>query len=93
MLAKKIRDLRIKKGLSQEKLARLADVSYNTVVKIESGESKNPTFQTMAGIAKALGVTLDALAENKSTTPNRQKVIDNRNVLHLYCTPFVKHRF
>jgi transcriptional regulator with XRE-family HTH domain len=66
MLAKKIRELRIKKGLSQEKLARLADVSYNTIVKIESGESKNPTFQTMAGIAKALGVTLDALAENKS---------------------------
>ncbi|RLC35373.1 MAG: XRE family transcriptional regulator [Candidatus Nealsonbacteria bacterium] len=78
MLAKKIRDLRIKKGLSQEKLARLADVSYNTVVKIESGESKNPTFQTMAGIAKALGVVLDTLAENKSAVPNRQKNIDNR---------------
>jgi len=82
MLAKKIRDLRTKKGLSQEKLARLADVSYNTVVKIESGESKNPTFQTMAGIAKALGVALDVLAENKSSAPNqkpnRQKVIDNR---------------
>lgn len=69
MLAKKIRELRNKKGLSQEKLARLADVSYNTIVKIESGESKNPTFQTITGIAKALGVSLDQLAdkgENKS---------------------------
>lgn len=63
MLAKRIRELRVKKGLSQEKLARLADISYNTVVKIESGESKNPTFQTMAGIAKALGVSLDRLAD------------------------------
>ena len=62
MLSKKIRELRNKKALSQEKLARLADVSYNTVVKIESGESKNPTFQTMKGIAKALGVSLDDLA-------------------------------
>ncbi|MDD5427626.1 MAG: helix-turn-helix transcriptional regulator [Candidatus Omnitrophica bacterium] len=62
MLAKKIRELRIKKGLSQEKLARLADISYNTIVKIESGESRNPTFQTMAGIAKALGVSMDQLA-------------------------------
>ena len=43
MLAKKIRNLRNRKGLSQEKLARLAGVSYNTIVKIESGESKNPT--------------------------------------------------
>lgn len=62
MLAKKIRELRRKKGLSQEKLARLADISYNTIVKIESGDSKNPTFQTMTGIAKALGVSLDDLA-------------------------------
>lgn len=65
MLAKKIRELRHKTGISQEKLARLAGVSYNTIVKIESGESKNPTFQTMAGIAKALGVSLDHLANLK----------------------------
>ncbi|MBM3252315.1 MAG: helix-turn-helix transcriptional regulator [Candidatus Omnitrophica bacterium] len=64
MLAKRIRELRNKKGISQEKLARLADVSYNTIVKIESGDSKNPTFQTMTGIAKALGISLDDLAKN-----------------------------
>ncbi len=63
MLAKKIRELRNKKGLSQEKLARLAEVSYNTVVKIESGESKNPTIQTMHGIAKALNIRVDDLLE------------------------------
>ena len=66
MLSKRIRELRNKKGLSQEKLARLADVSYNTIVKIESGESKNPTFQTMAGIAKALNVSLDDLAKENN---------------------------
>jgi len=63
MLAKKIRELRNKKGFSQEKLARLAEVSYNTIVKIESGESKNPTIQTMQGIAKALGIRVDDLLE------------------------------
>ncbi|MFA5410343.1 MAG: helix-turn-helix transcriptional regulator [Candidatus Omnitrophota bacterium] len=63
MLAKKIRELRNKKDISQEKLARLADVSYNTIVKIESGESKNPSFKTMTGIANALGVSLDDLAK------------------------------
>ena len=65
MLAKRIRELRNKKGLSQEKLARLADVSYNTIVKIESGESKNPTIQTIAGIAKALEISLDKLMKNE----------------------------
>jgi transcriptional regulator with XRE-family HTH domain len=66
MLAKIIKELRVKKGLSQEKLARLADVALNTVVKIEAGESKHPTIQTMAGIAKALGVSLDNLAKGCS---------------------------
>jgi transcriptional regulator with XRE-family HTH domain len=64
MLAKKIRELRKKKGLSQEKLARNSNVSYNTVVKLESGESRHPTIQTMAGIARALGVSLDDLAKD-----------------------------
>lgn len=66
MLAKKIRELRQKKGYSQERLAREAAISYNTVVKLESGESKHPTIQTMAGIAKALGVSLDDLAKECS---------------------------
>ena len=65
MFAKKIRELRKKKGLSQDKLARLANVAFTTVVKIESGESKHPTIQTMAGIAKALGISLDELIKDK----------------------------
>ena len=64
MLAKRIRELRNKKGLSQERLARLADVSYNTIIKIESGESENPTIKTMARIAKALWISLDALIKD-----------------------------
>mgnify|MGYP001592551908 CR=1 FL=1 len=64
MLAKRIRELRNKKEFSQEKLARLADISYNTIVKIESGESKHPTIQTMVGIAKALDISLDELVKN-----------------------------
>ena len=66
MLSKKVRELRKKKGFSQEKLAREANISYNTVVKIESGESTNPTTLTLAGIARALGVFLDDLAKECS---------------------------
>ena len=48
-----IRKLREKSGLSQEKLARLADVANNTIIKIESGENQNPTLETLQKIAKA----------------------------------------
>lgn len=60
-IADNVRKARKKAGLSQDKLAREADVAYNTVVKIESGENKNPTIETLRGIAKALNVSVDDL--------------------------------
>ncbi|MDP2921469.1 MAG: helix-turn-helix transcriptional regulator [Candidatus Omnitrophota bacterium] len=61
MLAENIKKLRTKKGLAQEKLARLADISTATVVKIEAGVAKEPTITTVAKIAKALNVSVDEL--------------------------------
>ena len=61
MLAHNIRKLRIKNGFSQEKLARLADISNATLVKIEAGVAKEPTITTVTKIANALGVSVDEL--------------------------------
>jgi transcriptional regulator with XRE-family HTH domain len=60
-LANNIKKLREAKGLSQEKLARLADVANNTLIKMESGENKNPTLETLKKVAKAFGVSVDDL--------------------------------
>ena len=60
-LDKNIKRLREAKGLSQEKLARLADVANNTLIKMESGENKNPTLDTLKKVAKALVVSVDDL--------------------------------
>jgi len=48
-------------GISQDRLSKIADVTYNTVIKIESGANKNPTIETLAKIAKALEVGVDDL--------------------------------
>jgi len=64
MLGKNIKRLRQQKKLSQEKLARLADISLNTLTKIESGFTKRPAIQTIHRIAKALGISLDRLVED-----------------------------
>ncbi len=66
MLAENIRKIRLKKGLSQEKLARLANIALNTLTKIESGLSKEPTIQTIAKIANVLGVSVDELIKEKN---------------------------
>jgi len=60
-LANNIRKLREAKGLSQEKLARLADVANNTLIKMESGENQNPTLNSLKKVAKALDVSVDDL--------------------------------
>ena len=53
--------LRAQKGYSLEKVARLADLSLNTVVRLESGVNKNPTIETLTRIAQALDVSVDDL--------------------------------
>lgn len=60
-LAKNVKRLREAKGLSQEKLARLADVANNTLIKMETGENKNPTLETLKKVAQALEVSVDDL--------------------------------
>jgi putative transcriptional regulator len=56
-----VEKLRKQKGFSQEWLARLADVANNTIIKMESGENKNPTLETLRKVAKALDVSVDEL--------------------------------
>ncbi|MBI5306153.1 helix-turn-helix transcriptional regulator [Candidatus Wolfebacteria bacterium] len=60
-IAKTVKRLREKAGLSQEKLARLADVSNNTLINIEAGKQDNPTIETLKKIAKALNTPIESL--------------------------------
>jgi transcriptional regulator with XRE-family HTH domain len=60
-IAKTVKRLREKMGISQEKLARLADVSNNTIINIEAGKQGNPTIETLKKIAKALNAPIEDL--------------------------------
>ena len=57
----KIKRIREKWGLLKEKVARLADVSNNTIINIEAGKQQNPTVDTIKKIAKALNVSIEDL--------------------------------
>ena len=61
MISRNIRNLRIKKGISQDRLSKLADLSLNTIVKMESGKSPNPTINTLIKIARSLDVKINDL--------------------------------
>lgn len=60
-IGKNIKKYREKAQISQDKLSKLADISANTVAKLELEESSNPTIETLQKIAKALNVTIDDL--------------------------------
>jgi len=62
-IAKNLKKLREKQGLSQDRLAKLADVANNMIIKIEQGENINPTLDTLRKIAKALDVSVDELIQ------------------------------
>ncbi len=54
----RIKELRAKRGLTQDELARLAGVRRETVVFLEQGKY-NPSLKLAHDIAKALGSTVD----------------------------------
>lgn len=64
MIGTNIKKIRKQKKLTQEKLARLSDISLNTLTKIESGFAKSPNIKTVVKIAKALNVSVERLIEN-----------------------------
>jgi len=60
-IAGNIRGLRIKRGISQDRLSKLTDLSLNTIVKIEAGKNNNPTIITLSKIARLFNVQIDDL--------------------------------
>ncbi len=53
----KVRLERIKRGLSQEKLAELANLSYTTISAIERSEN-SPTIETVRLISEAFEIPI-----------------------------------
>lgn len=63
-LSKNIKKYREKKRLTQEALARKANISYNTIIKLETGGIRDPRMSTIKKIAKALEVSINELLED-----------------------------
>ncbi|MBW7854649.1 helix-turn-helix transcriptional regulator [Candidatus Peregrinibacteria bacterium] len=60
-IGQKIKAWRKKKDITQDALAKKADIPYTTLAKIESDVIQNPSLQTITKIADGLGITIDDL--------------------------------
>ena len=56
-----VKRIRTKLGITQDALARKADVPYTTLTKIEANVITNPSIQTVAKIAAGLEMKIDDL--------------------------------
>jgi transcriptional regulator with XRE-family HTH domain len=60
---KRVRELRVRKGYSQEKLAEIAMLHRNYIGMVERGE-RNLTLLNINKLARALGVEVGELLES-----------------------------
>jgi transcriptional regulator with XRE-family HTH domain len=72
---KLIKDLRLKKGMTQEELADKTEVSARTIQRIENGEV-DPRAYTLQMIARALEVDYSLFTENE---PDEEQEIEQAN--------------
>lgn len=64
-LSKRIRDLRIRRGMSVPELARAAALTESTVYRLET-EGRPPRFDTLLAIAEALKIDVSDLVDQKA---------------------------
>ncbi|MEQ9618425.1 MAG: helix-turn-helix transcriptional regulator [Deltaproteobacteria bacterium] len=63
-LSKRIKQARTDREITQRELSKMSGVSYSTLTKLESGVIKNPSFEVIFRITKALDIRVDDLIEN-----------------------------
>lgn len=72
-MKKGLREIRLERGISQEDLAELVNVSRQTVSKWENG-TVSPSADNLSQLSRALGVPVDALLVGDWTPPEPQVV-------------------
>jgi transcriptional regulator with XRE-family HTH domain len=63
-IGRSVRERRVKRFMTQEQLARTADISLRQVVRIERNEVE-PRFSTILKLAEALGVEPSELVDRE----------------------------
>lgn len=78
-IGSRIKSIREKSGISQGTLAERAEIPIRTLQDIEYEKSKEPSFQNVAQVARALGISLDSFTKplpQSSLTLNAKVLFD-----------------
>lgn len=83
LIGKKVKDARLKLGLSQTDLAKNAKTSLTTINRLEKGH-QFPHSSTITEIAKALNIEVATLySSDKSTEPQKESSDRAQSILNI----------
>lgn len=85
-IGKKIKELRKKKGLTQEELAESASINLRTIQRIENNESE-PRGNTLNQICKVLEINAEEILDYGKLTDNSYLIYFNLSVLSFLVIP------
>lgn len=68
----KLKVIRDEKKITNVEIAKISNIPLATITRVFNGQTPNPTFETISGIALALGISLDELIGLKE--PNETPV-------------------
>jgi len=85
-IGNKIREVRKRKGLSQEELAELAKINLRTIQRIESNVNK-PSGKTLNLLCDALDITIDEIVEYGKTEDKTFLMLFHLSVLSFMILP------
>ena len=71
----RVRDLRVKAGLTKVKLAKLCGCSMPSIVNIENGRTKQIRYWLLEALAKNLGSTPQWIAYGSAEPPKKAKIV------------------
>jgi len=74
-LGSRLKDVRLKAGLTLRELARQADVSPSFVSQIENGKSQ-PSVSTLYAFAQLLNVSIDELFDQRGVDPSQPPLVE-----------------
>jgi transcriptional regulator with XRE-family HTH domain len=86
--ASRIKDLRGRRGYSQEELAERSGLSFRTIQRIENGETE-PRGDSLTRLAAALDVTVDDLADRGLRKDNSYLVWMNLSAFSFVINPLL----
>ena len=88
IIGRRVKESRLKKGISQANLAEQINMSVSYISRIETAK-KQASLEALVRIAKVLGVTMDHLLKSNQTNDSEEYQVDMVRLIE-DCTSYEK---